>query len=78
MNPSEDPNDRLIDSLLREQAKGKSDEALLRAIATKMQAVPKAKSERRNLDFFWPATAATKASWTNSRAVPSDPARARA
>ena len=58
MNPSEDPNDRLIDSLLREQAKGKSDEALLRAIATKMQAVPKAKSERRNLDFFWPATAA--------------------
>lgn len=58
MNPSEDPNDRLIDSLLREQARGKPDEALLRAIATKMQAVPKAKSERRNLDFFWPATAA--------------------
>jgi hypothetical protein len=58
MNPSEDPNDRLIDSLLSEQAKGKPDEALLRAIASKMQAVPKAKSERRSLDFFWPATAA--------------------
>jgi hypothetical protein len=58
MNPSEDPNDRLIDSLLSEQAKGKPDEALLRAIASKMQAAPKAKSEWRNLDFFWPATAA--------------------
>jgi hypothetical protein len=58
MNTSEDPNDRLIDSLLSEQAKGKPDEALLRAIASKMQAPPKAKSLRRNLDFFWPATAA--------------------
>lgn len=58
MNTSEDPNDRLIDSLLKEQTKGKPDEALLRAIASKMQSVPKAKSERRNLDFFWPATAA--------------------
>lgn len=58
MNPSEDPNDRLIDSLLSEQAKGKPDEALLRAIASKMQSPPKAKSPRRNLDFFWPATAA--------------------
>jgi hypothetical protein len=58
MNPSEDPNDRLIDSLLSEQAKGKPDEVLLRAIASKMQSAPKAKSERRNLDFFWPATAA--------------------
>lgn len=58
MNTSEDPNDRLIDSLLSEQAKGKPDEALLRAIASKMQAAPKAKSARRNLDFFWPATAA--------------------
>ncbi len=58
MNPSEDPNDRLIDSLLKEQAKGKPDEVLLHAIASKMQAAPKAKSERRNLDFFWPATAA--------------------
>jgi hypothetical protein len=58
MNTSEDPNDRLIDSLLKEQAKGKPDEVLLRAIASKMQSAPKAKSERRNLDFFWPATAA--------------------
>lgn len=59
MNPhSEDPNDRLIDSLLSEQAKGKPDEALLRAIASKMQSPPKAKSTRRSLDFFWPATAA--------------------
>jgi hypothetical protein len=58
MNPSEDPNDRLIDSLLSEQAKGKPDEALLRAVASKMQSAPKAKSPRRNLDFFWPATAA--------------------
>lgn len=58
MNTSEDPNDRLIDSLLSEQAKGKPDEALLRAIASKMQSPPKAKSPRRNLDFFWPATAA--------------------
>ena len=58
MNTSEDPNDRLIDSLLSEQAKGKPDEALLRAIASKMQSPAKAKSTRRNLDFFWPATAA--------------------
>lgn len=58
MNSSEDPNDRLIDSLLSEQAKGKPDEALLRAISSKMQSVPKADSKRRNLDFFWPATAA--------------------
>jgi hypothetical protein len=58
MNTSEDPNDRLIDSLLKEQAKGKPDEVLLRAIASKMLSAPKAKSERRNLDFFWPATAA--------------------
>jgi hypothetical protein len=58
MNPSEDPNDRLIDSLLREQARGKPDEVLLGAIAAKLQAVPKAKSPRRNLDFFWPAMAA--------------------
>lgn len=58
MNTSEDPNDRLIDSLLSEQAKGKPDEALLRAIASKMQSPAKTKSARRNLDFFWPATAA--------------------
>lgn len=58
MNTSEDPNERLIDSLLSEQAKGKPDEALLRAIASKLQSPPKAKSPRRNLDFFWPATAA--------------------
>ena len=58
MNPSEDPNDRLIDSLLSEQTRGKPDEALLRNIASKMQSPPKAKSARRNLDFFWPATAA--------------------
>lgn len=58
MNTSEDPNDRLIDSLLSEQVKGKPDEALLRAIESKMQSPPKANSPRRNLDFFWPATAA--------------------
>lgn len=52
MNPSEDPNDRLIDSLLSEQTKGKPDEVLLRAVASKIQAPPKARSERRNLDFF--------------------------
>jgi hypothetical protein len=58
MSPSEDPNDRLIDSLLKEQARGKPDQALLGAIASKLEAVPKAKSPRRNPDFFWPATAA--------------------
>jgi hypothetical protein len=58
MNPSEDPNDRLIDSLLKEQSRGKPDQALLGAIASRLEAVPNAKSPRPNLDFFWPATAA--------------------
>ena len=40
MNPSEDPNDRLIDSLLSEQAKGKPDEALLRAVAAHAGVAP--------------------------------------
>jgi len=40
MNPSEDPSDRLVDSLLREQARGKADDALLQSIAAKLDAVP--------------------------------------
>ena len=32
MNPSEDPSDRLVDSLLKEQSRGKADEDLLRSI----------------------------------------------
>jgi Ca-activated chloride channel family protein len=39
MNPSEDPSDRLVDSLLREQARGKADEALLQSIEEKLGAV---------------------------------------
>ena len=40
MNPSEDPSDRLVDSLLREQSRGKADEALLKSIEEKLDGVP--------------------------------------
>jgi Ca-activated chloride channel family protein len=40
MKPSEDPSDRLVDSLLREQTRGKADEALLQAIEEKLDGVP--------------------------------------
>lgn len=38
MNLSDDPSDRLIDSLLREQSRGHADEALLRKIAAGLDA----------------------------------------
>ncbi len=37
MNPSEDPNDRLIDSLLKEQARHAADEDLLQAIEDRLE-----------------------------------------
>jgi Ca-activated chloride channel family protein len=40
MNPSEDPSDRLVDSLLREQVRGKADEALLQSIEDKLGGLP--------------------------------------
>ncbi|MCW1884640.1 VWA domain-containing protein [Luteolibacter flavescens] len=46
MNPSEDPNDRLLDSLLREQARGKADDELLQAIDARLDA-GKALAHRR-------------------------------
>jgi Ca-activated chloride channel family protein len=46
MNPSEDPNDRLLDSLLREQARGKADDELLQGIEARL-AAGKAPAHRR-------------------------------
>jgi secreted protein with Ig-like and vWFA domain len=46
MNPSEDPNDRLLDSLLREQARGKADDELLQGIEARLDA-GKAPAHRR-------------------------------
>jgi Ca-activated chloride channel family protein len=46
MNPSEDPNDRLLDSLLREQARGKADDELLQGIEARLEA-GKAPAHRR-------------------------------
>ncbi|RYD64455.1 MAG: hypothetical protein EOP83_09715 [Verrucomicrobiaceae bacterium] len=40
MNPSEDPNDRLVDSLLRESVRGGADTSLLESIAAKLDAAP--------------------------------------
>ncbi|WP_367874318.1 Amuc_1099 family pilus-like system protein [Luteolibacter sp. Populi] len=61
MNPSEDPSDRLVDSLLRQQARGAADEALLQAIGEKLDAatpIP-ARSPRRGP--IWASLAAAAA-----------------
>lgn len=58
MNPSEDPSDRLLDSLLSEQAKGKPDEALLRAISSRLGARDSKRPRDRSFNFVWPAAGA--------------------
>lgn len=58
MNPNEDPNDRLIDSLLREQAKNRPDEELLRAIEARMPATAPARRGGKEINFLWPTVAA--------------------
>jgi Ca-activated chloride channel family protein len=45
MNPSEDPSDRLVDSLLREQARRSADEELLKSIEEKLDAVSPASAQ---------------------------------
>ena len=56
MNPSEDPADRLLDSLLREQHRNAADEPLLGAIETALTVpVPAAKRQR---PWFQPLAAA--------------------
>ncbi|MEK7953215.1 Amuc_1099 family pilus-like system protein [Luteolibacter soli] len=60
MNPSEDPNDRLLDSLLREQARGKADDELLQGIEARLD-VGKAPAHRRQRSpraMIWSAAAA--------------------
>ena len=53
MNLSDDPSDRLIDSLLREQSRGRADEVLLREIAAgldvaKARMLQQGRAHRRN------------------------------
>ncbi|MCW1922722.1 VWA domain-containing protein [Luteolibacter arcticus] len=60
MNPSEDPNDRLLDSLLREQARRGADEELLQAIDARLDAgkVPAHRRRRSSRAMIWSAAAA--------------------
>ena len=60
MNPSEDPNDRLLDSLLREQARGAADEELLQGIESRLEAGASIRRIRRRpmIGFLITAAAA--------------------
>ncbi|WP_193214556.1 vWA domain-containing protein [Luteolibacter marinus] len=61
MNPKEDPSDRLVDSLLREQNRHSADEELLREIDAKLEAAPispSSRSARRNIGGLVQAAAA--------------------
>ncbi|HEY1120545.1 MAG TPA: Amuc_1099 family pilus-like system protein [Haloferula sp.] len=62
MNPSEDPNDRLLDSLLQQQARGKADVELLHAIGARLDAekVPVQRRKRGKGRLLW-ITATTAA-----------------
>jgi Ca-activated chloride channel family protein len=60
MNPSEDPNDRLLDSLLREQARGKADDELLQGIEARLDAgkMPAHRRQRSPRAAIWSTAAA--------------------
>lgn len=62
MNPSDDPSNRLIDSLLQQQARGGADEELLKAIETKLDAAsPAAPRKPKNKAARWTSLAAAAA-----------------
>lgn len=58
MNPSEDPNDRLVDSLLRESARGGADISLLDSIADRLDTAPVPVRSRRPSLLPWLVAAA--------------------
>lgn len=58
MNPSEDPSDRLLDSLLSEQARCKPDHALLSAVSSKLGPRASGRPGDRSVSYFWSAAAA--------------------
>ena len=57
MTPSEDPSDRLLDSLLSEQARGKPDQALLSAVSSKLESSASDQSGARSFKYIWHAAA---------------------
>ncbi|WP_052573986.1 Amuc_1099 family pilus-like system protein [Haloferula sp. BvORR071] len=62
MNPSsEDPSERLIDSLLRKQARGAADEELLKAIEQKLDAAAPAPVRSKGRGAAWASMAAAAA-----------------